>query len=106
MRDEIAAFAEVPAFRAAFLRVARADFMVADSYRPDPARAPLQSPLTAFTGEDDPWAPPSSLSRWRRETSAAFDAVVFPGGHFYLLDDGFERFGSELLARMRRKDGG
>lgn len=61
----------------------RADFMINDSYIPQPG-APLRCPLAAYSGADDPEVSRSDLMAWERETSGEFAVRVFPGGHFYL----------------------
>jgi medium-chain acyl-[acyl-carrier-protein] hydrolase len=76
---------EHPELRAHFLRVVRADIAVLESYRPEPERAALRCPLTAFAGSTDMWAPPSTMRPWARETRSAFQLRTFDGGHFYFL---------------------
>lgn len=46
--------------------------------------APLDTPIVALGGEDDPQITPGQLQAWRAETNAAFACVLFPGGHMYL----------------------
>jgi medium-chain acyl-[acyl-carrier-protein] hydrolase len=45
---------------------------------------PLECPITALGGEDDPWATKEELEAWREETDASFATRRFPGAHFYL----------------------
>ncbi|MFG2938841.1 thioesterase II family protein [Streptomyces sp. NPDC048282] len=61
----------------------RADYRIVENHRavPDP---PLDCPITALTGIDDPKVTPEEAQAWREHTTAAFDLVAFPGGHFYL----------------------
>ncbi len=66
-------------------RVARADFTLLETWRPDPA-ARLAAPILAFGGEDDALAPEAALRSWADLTGAAFRLRLFPGGHFYLRD--------------------
>ncbi|MEV5580460.1 alpha/beta fold hydrolase [Streptomyces parvus] len=67
------------------LPVIRADYVAAETYqyRPGP---PLSCPLTMLTGEDDPMVSPQDAAAWREHTSAEFDVITLPGGHFYLTE--------------------
>jgi medium-chain acyl-[acyl-carrier-protein] hydrolase len=47
-------------------------------------RPPLAFPITAFGGEEDVTVSPDVVKAWREHTVAAFDAHMFPGGHFFL----------------------
>jgi medium-chain acyl-[acyl-carrier-protein] hydrolase len=64
------------------LPVLRADFEVVATHNlsPDP---PLDVPLLALGGADDPAMTPEDGSRWRAFTARAFAERTFPGGHFY-----------------------
>src|ERR1700687_511398 len=66
----------------AFLRLLRADFTVNETYHAEP-RAPLDIPVTAFAGREDPRVTPASMEQWKEHTSAAFRSQVFEGGHFF-----------------------
>jgi surfactin synthase thioesterase subunit len=63
----------------------RADYRAVETYRCTPARA-LSCPIDAFTGDTDPDVSPADLDAWREHTTAEFVSTVFPGGHFYLVD--------------------
>lgn len=93
---------ELPEFRARFLRLVRADLLALASYRPDPCRAPLDVPITAFGSTGDPLAPPHAVDAWRAETSAGFRSRTFPGGHFHLLGPALTGFGAALAQELRR----
>ena len=45
---------------------------------------PLDCPIRAYGGTDDPNVRPEHLAAWAVETTAAFTVRMFPGGHFYL----------------------
>jgi len=45
---------------------------------------PLDCPIVAFGGADDPLTPRSHLEEWGRYTRTGFRVRMFPGGHFYL----------------------
>ncbi|MFD6952238.1 hypothetical protein A6A08_16360 [Nocardiopsis sp. TSRI0078] len=93
--------AEVPEFRQRFLRLVRADLGAVGAYRPDPGRAPLTCPVTAYVGDTDPWAPPEAVAAWRDETSAGFTRRTLPGGHFYFVDHGPDRLARALVTDIR-----
>ncbi|MGW8358585.1 thioesterase II family protein [Streptomyces wedmorensis] len=63
----------------------RADYAAAETYRYRPG-PPLSCPLTMLTGEDDPMVSPQDAVAWREHTSAEFDLITLPGGHFYLTE--------------------
>jgi medium-chain acyl-[acyl-carrier-protein] hydrolase len=45
---------------------------------------PLDSPLRAYGGAEDPNVHREHLDGWAVETTGTFAVRVFPGGHFYL----------------------
>jgi surfactin synthase thioesterase subunit/glycosyltransferase involved in cell wall biosynthesis len=46
--------------------------------------APLDVPVRAYGGVDDPNIRREHLDGWREQTTASFAVRLFPGGHFYL----------------------
>jgi surfactin synthase thioesterase subunit len=65
---------------------------------------PLDVPIRAFAGTEDPAAPPALMHGWRAETSAHFTLDPIPGGHFF--DPAGERqviraIGNDLVRRRR-----
>lgn len=67
------------------LPIVRADFTLHETYHYQYAE-PLPCPITAFCGEHDPFLNPNHVEGWRKQTSAYFDQVVYPGEHFFLND--------------------
>ncbi|OON72759.1 thioesterase II family protein [Streptomyces tsukubensis] len=65
------------------LPVVRADYQLYETYR-FVDRLPLPVPVTALRGTEDPETTESGLRAWDGLTTAPFQAVAFPGGHFYL----------------------
>lgn len=63
----------------------RGDYQAAETYRFEPGPA-LSCPITALIGDSDPRVTPDSTRGWAKQTSAAFDLEVYPGGHFFLDD--------------------
>lgn len=63
----------------------RADFQVCETYQP-PEEPPLELPMTAMAGADDPVATPDELAAWQVHCAGAFRHRVFPGGHFFIRD--------------------
>jgi medium-chain acyl-[acyl-carrier-protein] hydrolase len=61
----------------------RADLAVTGTYTYT-ARPPLDCPITAFGGSDDPAVPRDTLEAWGEHTLGAFEAELFPGGHFFV----------------------
>jgi len=63
-----------------------ADLEASETYEYVPS-APLQIPITAFGGTQDPLASEQDIAAWREETSGEFRLQLFPGGHFYFRPD-------------------
>jgi medium-chain acyl-[acyl-carrier-protein] hydrolase len=59
--------------------------------------APLDCPIRAYGGAQDPNVSRAHLEGWAAETAAAFAVRVFPGGHFYL-----RTYRHEFLAALAR----
>ena len=68
---------------ALLLPALRADFSLADTYRPPPG-AVLDCPTTAFCGTEDHKAPPIDVLSWRQHVRAPFTVKLLAGGHFFL----------------------
>jgi medium-chain acyl-[acyl-carrier-protein] hydrolase len=64
----------------------RADFELVETYRYHDER-PLECPVTALGGVDDPWVTRDELEAWRVHTSAGFRIAQWPGQHFYLQSE-------------------
>jgi surfactin synthase thioesterase subunit len=45
---------------------------------------PLDCPILAYGGSDDPNVRPEHLEAWSKQTTGAFDLRIFPGGHFFI----------------------
>jgi medium-chain acyl-[acyl-carrier-protein] hydrolase len=65
------------------LPILRADFAVHETYA-YADEPPLDVPITAFGGIDDPTVPEDGLDAWRHQTRKGFRRLMFPGDHFYL----------------------
>jgi medium-chain acyl-[acyl-carrier-protein] hydrolase len=64
----------------------RADMAMAEQYLYEPS-APLDCPIAACGGSDDPYASREDMEAWSAATRARTSVHVFAGGHFYLLDE-------------------
>ncbi|MFE0105091.1 thioesterase II family protein [Streptomyces sp. NPDC059009] len=71
------------------LETLRADFTLWENHTVA-AGAPLDSPITVISGDDDPRAPLDTLQGWGELTNASFDLRLFDGGHFYFLGQAAE----------------
>jgi len=58
---------------------------------------PLDCPIRAYGGSDDPNVSRAHLQAWALETTASFAMRIFPGGHFYL-----QTHRQEFLAALAR----
>lgn len=72
-----------PDLREMLLPAIRADYRLVDAY-PGGHRPPLDCPVYAYTGADDPEVAPEQMRAWADVTHGAFRLRVLPGGHFYL----------------------
>jgi surfactin synthase thioesterase subunit len=64
------------------LPMVRADFAVSENYVHD-REAPLDIPIVALGGRDDPVAPSSELAGWVEHTTGRYEEQLFPGDHFF-----------------------
>lgn len=61
----------------------RADFAVLETYTYQP-ESPLDYPITAFGGLQDPDVSCEMLEAWKEQTSVAFSLHMFLGDHFFI----------------------
>ena len=74
-----------PELRDLLLPAIRADYTLVRTYRPG-ALPPIPVPIAAHTATDDPEAPPEDVRAWSDLTTAGCELTVWPGGHFYLVE--------------------
>jgi medium-chain acyl-[acyl-carrier-protein] hydrolase len=65
----------------------RSDFELSEAYA-CADDVPLSCAITVFGGAQDHEVSRADLAAWRHFTTSAFDIAVFPGGHFYLEQEG------------------
>jgi medium-chain acyl-[acyl-carrier-protein] hydrolase len=61
----------------------RADMMALEGYT-HVAGAPLECPITAYGGSDDPEATEPEIAAWAPYSRAAFRYRILPGNHFFI----------------------
>ncbi|HEY6138558.1 MAG TPA: alpha/beta fold hydrolase [Thermoanaerobaculia bacterium] len=76
------------------LPIFRADFAVCENWRHE-REQPLQIPIHALGGADDPGVSRAHLEAWARQTGGKYTLDMFEGGHFYVHDAR-----EQLLARV------
>jgi pyochelin biosynthetic protein PchC len=76
---------EEPGLVELMLPTIRADYAAVELYE-DAAGPRLRCPLTVLVGDSDPLVSPAEALAWAERTSGPFDARVFPGDHFYLVE--------------------
>lgn len=69
------------------LPIIRADFEVCERYDYHEEAAILTCPVTALGGLTDGQVSRWQLEGWREQTRGSCTVRMFPGGHFYLLDE-------------------
>jgi pyochelin biosynthetic protein PchC len=75
---------DYPELRRLVLPAVRADYRLSETCRPAPGT--LGCPVTAFLGDRDPEVTLDEAMGWAETTRAGFALQVFPGDHFYLVD--------------------
>jgi medium-chain acyl-[acyl-carrier-protein] hydrolase len=75
----------------------KADLAIVEQYE-SKLQAPLDCPISAFGGDEDPWVSRGELDAWAHHTRARFASTQFPGGHFYFRTPEVQQ---ALLARIR-----
>jgi medium-chain acyl-[acyl-carrier-protein] hydrolase len=61
----------------------RADFTLSETYQYK-NQQPLECPILALGGKDDPTVNYEELDAWKIQTTKKFATKLFPGGHFFL----------------------
>ena len=82
--------------------VLRADFEVDETYIYEEGQ-PLECPISAFGGIDDPDVSQADLEAWRTHTSQQFSLQMMEGDHFFIFRsaDFVYRLSQELKARLQ-----
>jgi pyochelin biosynthetic protein PchC len=86
------------ALRDVVLPILRADYRIAETYRPGNG-PPLTTPVVACIGDADPEVTPAEATGWEEHTVGGFALRVFGGDHFYLLPRRDEVI-AEVLRRL------
>ncbi|MFD9945743.1 thioesterase II family protein [Nonomuraea sp. NPDC059023] len=76
---------EDPVIRELVLPAVRNDYRLEETYR-HRHDAPLDCPVLALVGADDPEVSAEQAARWAELTSGGFTLRTLPGDHFYLQD--------------------
>lgn len=94
LRDE-------PELLAMMLPALRADLEASETFRAV-VEPRLSCPIRVCYGQDDRAVVASEMARWGEVTTGEATIDVYPGGHFYLFDDGvfLRRLGDALRRRL------
>lgn len=76
-------FFEEPELLELFLPLLRADFSISETYSYTSER-PLDCPITAIGGWEDPHIDRAMLSAWEAQTTNSFNLRLLPGDHFFI----------------------
>ncbi|MEU5959517.1 alpha/beta fold hydrolase [Streptomyces sp. NPDC047525] len=74
-----------PEIRELVMPAIRSDYHAAENYRHTPGRK-LTSPVTVLTGDSDARVSIDEATAWDEHTTGPTELQVFPGGHFFLVD--------------------
>lgn len=72
---------------ALMLPTIRADFALAEGYRYQPQRSPLDIPMSVLAGKLDPVDAPEQVIGWNDETTGPFEVRWFEGDHFFIQQE-------------------
>lgn len=86
-----------PELRELVLPILRADFTICETYQYR-EEGPLACPISAYGGLRDAYVGRDRIEAWRKQTTGAFSARLFPGDHFFLNGD------RALLLRVLSQD--
>lgn len=80
-----------PETAAMILPAVRSDYRAIETYVATGAGM-LRCPVSVLAGDQDPLVATEDLPGWSANTSADLDVRVFPGGHFFLVEEAAEVF--------------
>ena len=72
--------------RQIFLPILRADVELLETYE-ESSSAPLNCPITALGGINDPAISRKKLEGWKTRTKSEFKQYDFPGKHFFIDEE-------------------
>lgn len=75
-----------PELMSVLMPLLRADFRLSQTYTYRYS-SPLGVPITAYGGIEDADVSPEQVEAWRELTTAAFRHKIFPGGHFFVVEN-------------------
>ncbi|WP_117208723.1 thioesterase II family protein [Allorhizocola rhizosphaerae] len=84
----------------AFTDALQADIAVVTGYRDDGAK--LDCPVVAYAGSDDPLVPAGAMRAWAERTPAYLGCREFPGGHFFIREQG-EAVAADLVQVIQQR---
>jgi medium-chain acyl-[acyl-carrier-protein] hydrolase len=64
-----------------------------------PQPLPVDCPIIAYAGIDDPMLPPTAIEAWGAWTSRGFRFELLPRGHFFLTEER-ERLIRDIVAQL------
>ncbi|WP_380227974.1 thioesterase II family protein [Kitasatospora misakiensis] len=76
-----------PFLREHVLAVLRHDLTLGQRLAEEITGREIPVPVCVLAGEDDELVDVEQLARWQHQAVAGYSQRVFPGGHFFLLDD-------------------
>jgi surfactin synthase thioesterase subunit len=63
----------------------KSDYRAIETYRHTPGQE-VNAPIVVLVGDRDPRVTADEAKAWSEHTTGSFDLRVFPGGHFYLVE--------------------
>lgn len=98
-------FWDHPELVAVLLPTLRADLTMCETYvyRDEP---PLECPLLAYGGQRDDKVPLEHLTQWKLQAAGGFQLRVFPGNHFFFLNESRPAVMQSLREELRRYGSG
>jgi pyochelin biosynthetic protein PchC len=97
---------ENASFREMLFPIIRNDYLLVDTYRPDPDAKLLDVDVQVVIGADDPRVKPEEAAAWEGVTRGSFDMWTMTGGHFYLTEHVADVVSLALTGELAEAGGG
>ncbi|MEU9333233.1 alpha/beta fold hydrolase [Streptomyces sp. NPDC048290] len=95
-----------PLLREHVFTVLRHDLTLGQRLAEDNVGRKIPVPICVLAGEEDELVDVDQLTRWQTQAAAGYRQRLFPGGHFFLLDDeNASAVAAEIAAVLRQQNG-
>ncbi|MEU3161549.1 alpha/beta fold hydrolase [Streptomyces griseoincarnatus] len=96
-----------PLLREHVFTVLRHDLTLGQALAEDNEGRKIPVPICVLAGEEDELVDVDELARWQTQAAAGYRQRLFPGGHFFLLDDeNAPAVAAEIATALRQRQDG